>query len=257
MEEEGMIRLEHVSFAYPDHPVLEDISLTFLDGQISAVLGRNGSGKSTLIRLLLQELQPQSGELFLDEERLDTLNTRERAKKAAFLLQQSRAADLSVRRMVLHGRFCHLDWPRTYNSQDLTIAKEAMEETGILSLQEKSLQEISGGELQKVLLARMLAQQSSHLLLDEPNTWLDIAAQRDLLRLLEKQAAQGACVVLVLHDLIAALEHAQKLFVLDQGKLVFEGTPQAFCASGIPESVFGISVESVCLHGRTRYVYSD
>ncbi len=251
-----MIEFQNVSFSYPDHPVLKDLSLTFPDGQISVILGRNGSGKSTLIRLILQEIRPQSGTILLDGSLLAELSARKTAQKAGFLLQGSRPADLSVRRIVLHGRFCHLDWPRNYGPDDLKAAEEAMEKAGILPLADCSLQELSGGELQKALLARLLCQQTQNLLLDEPNTWLDIAAQADLFALMKKEKEQGRCIVMVLHDLISALENADQLFVLDHGTLAFQGTPEEFASSPLCEQIFDVKIEQVILHGRKRYFYA-
>lgn len=250
-----MIELNHVSFSYPDHPVLQDISLMFPDGKISVIVGRNGSGKSTLIRLILQEIQPNSGTILLDGELLAELSARKTAQKAGFLLQGSKPADLSVQRMVLHGRFCHLQRPRTYGPEDLKAAKEAMKKTGILPLAEKSLQELSGGELQKALLARLLCQQTQNLLLDEPNTWLDIAAQADLFALMKEQKQQGHCVVMVLHDLLSALENADLLFVLDHGKLAFHGRPDEFIQSSLCQQIFGVQIEKVHLHSKDHYFY--
>lgn len=250
-----MIEFQNVSFSYPDHPVLKDLSLVFPDGKISVIIGRNGSGKSTLIRLILQEIQPQSGTILLDGSLLAELSARKTAQKAGFLLQGSRPADLTVRRMVLHGRFCHLQWPRNYGEEDLRAAEDAMRKTGILALADKSLQELSGGELQKALLARLLCQQPQNLLLDEPNTWLDIPAQAGLFSLLKEKTKEGCCVVMVLHDLISALENADLLFVLDHGKLAFHGRPDEFSSSVLCQEIFGVQIEKIRLHDRDRYFY--
>lgn len=190
----------------------------------TAIVGPNGAGKSTLLRVLAGLQGADSGDVALDARPLRGWSARARATRIAWLAQQADVSgELTVREIVQLGRLPHLGLFTAPGPADDAIVTAAMQETECLDWQQRRLDELSGGERQRVLLARALAVQAGILLLDEPTTHLDPPHQVALVRLLQRQAAHGAVVVSVLHDLSLALA-ADRLLVMAQGRVRAEGS---------------------------------
>jgi len=169
-------------------------------------------------------LTPQAGAIEIQGRPLATLKPRERARMVAVVPQRGQLPQgLTARQMVLLGRFAHLSWLGAYGREDYAAADRALEETGAAPLAHRRLTELSGGELQRVLLARALAQESPLLLLDELAAGLDWARMVDLFDLLERRRAAGACVLMAVHDCNLAALYATRLMGLRDGKLFFDG----------------------------------
>lgn len=239
-----MLEIQNLSAGYPGNPVLHDISLTLADGSVTIIVGPNGCGKSTLLKALAGIL-PADGCAVLDGQQLLTLPPRELAQKIAFLPQNRPVPEISVKNLVLHGRFPYLSYPRRYRQEDQKIAQAAMEKMGVAELADRSLTSLSGGQRQKVYIAMALAQDTPVVLLDEPNSFLDIAHQLQLMAQAKALAVEGKTVVLVLHDLSLALEHADSLAVFSEGKCLFQGSPEMAFLSGCLDSAFGVKVHRV------------
>lgn len=236
-----MLEIRNLSSGYPDHRVLTDVSLELAEGTVTVIVGPNGCGKSTLLKALAGIL-PADGSVRLDGQELLRLSGKELAQKIAFLPQSRPVPEISVKNLVLHGRFPYLSYPRRYRPEDQKIAAAAMEKMGVADLADRSLSTLSGGQRQKVYIAMALAQDTPVVLLDEPNTFLDIAHQLQLMQQARALAAEGKTVVLVLHDLAMALEHADKLAVLQDGKCILQGSPDDIFLSGCLEAAFGVRV---------------
>ena len=228
-----------------------DVSLTFPDGQITAVIGPNGCGKSTVLKLCCGQLNPSKGSAFIDGRHISSLSRTETARRISLLPQSRAVPDITVERLVLHGRFPWLGYPRVYRAEDKAAAETAMEKTGILDKRKKEVSRLSGGERQKAYLAMLLAQSTGNVLLDEPAAYLDIARQLELLRLLCFLKNEGKAVAVVLHDINAALEWADTVAVMKQGKLLAAGTPKEILSSGAVEKAFGVRVSR-----REQYVFA-
>ena len=237
-----MIQLANLSAGYGGQDVLQDISLTLRPGQVTAIIGPNGCGKSTLLKTAVGILSPSAGTILLSGEDARSLSTAERARRVAYLPQNRRAPDISVLRMVLHGRFPYLNYPRRYRPEDITAAKDALRQTGLGDLQDELVSRLSGGMQQAVYIAMALAQDTDTILMDEPTTFLDAAHQLRLLNMARQLADGGKAVALVLHDLSHALRTADTVSVMQTGRLVCTGTPEEVFASGILEQVFGVRV---------------
>lgn len=219
-----VLRVAGVSAGYGEKAVLRRVEFTLRAGECAALLGPNGSGKTTLLRAISGVLAPQAGEIELLGRPLATLSPRQRARMVAVVPQRGQLPQgLTARQMVLLGRFAHLGWLGAYGREDYTAADSALEETGAASLAHRRLTELSGGELQRVLLARALAQQSPLLLLDELAAGLDWARMVELFDLLERRRAAGACVLMAVHDCNLAALYATRLMGLKGGNLVFDG----------------------------------
>ena len=219
-----ILRVAGVSAGYGEKAVLRHMEFTLRAGECAALLGPNGSGKTTLLRAISGVLAPQAGEIELLGRPLTALKPRERARMVAVVPQRGQLPQgLTARQMVLLGRFAHLGWMGAYNRKDYAAADSALDETGAATLAHRRLTELSGGELQRVLLARALAQQSPLLLLDELAAGLDWARMVELFDLLERRRAAGACVLMAVHDCNLAALYATRLMGLKGGNLVFDG----------------------------------
>ena len=235
-----MIELKQLRAGYGDRVVLRDISLRFAPGKLIALLGPNGSGKSTLLKTIVGLNEKRGGEIFLDGISVDTLSPRQRAKCVAYMAQKRNTPNIIARRMVLHGRFPYLSYPRRYLPEDLCIAEEALALAGAADVAEAPMEELSEGQRQKVYLAMALAQDTATVLMDEPTNFLDVRHQLNLMKLACRMTAKGKCVVMVLHDIRLAMKYADEIIVLEKGEVRGEGTPEQIYQSGVIDRVFGI-----------------
>ena len=235
-----MIELRHLSAGYGGRPIVEDVSLSFPEGAVTVILGPNGSGKSTLLKAALGLLDVGKEQIFYDGVPIERLKRRQVAQQAALLAQTRSGSDIQAERLVLHGRFPYLSYPRQYTEKDRSIAREAMERTGAAAYADCLVNRLSGGQRQSVYLAMLLAQQTKSVFLDEPTTFLDIRHQLELMDWVRQLAQEGRAAVMVLHDLPLAMEYADRIALLERGRLVFEGTPEELYASGKIEGVFGV-----------------
>ncbi len=250
-----MLEIRNLSAGYPGNRVLAGISLTLAEGAVTVITGPNGCGKSTLLKAMAGIL-PAEGTILLDGQDLLALEKRELAKKVAFLPQSRHIPEIAVRNLVLHGRFPYLSYPRRYRQQDYEAVAAAMEKMGVSDLAGRSLTSLSGGQRQKVYIAMALAQDTPVVLLDEPNTFLDIPHQLQLMQHAKDLAAEGKTVVLVLHDLSMALEHADSLAVLQEGTCLFQGSSEETFQSGCLDTAFGVQIQRVQTSDGWKYYFS-
>lgn len=249
------MELRQLWAGYGEHMVLDGIDLALRPGEVLALLGPNGSGKSTLIRAALGLLPLAGGQVLIDGTDAAALSPRQRAQKAAYLPQTRPVPNITALRMVLHGRFPHLTYPRRFRQEDYAAAMAALEQADAACLARRPMPELSGGQRQRVYLAMALAQDAPTLFLDEPTAFLDVSHQLEVGRLAGQLARQGKAVVLVLHDLPLALSTADRLAVLKEGRLLAVDGPEALCADGILNSVFGIELGRVMTDRGWRYYY--
>lgn len=249
------MELRQLRAGYDEHMVLDGVDLALRPGEVLALLGPNGSGKSTLIRAALGLLPLTGGQVLIDGADAAALSLRQRAQKAAYLPQTRPVPNITALRMVLHGRFPHLTYPRRFRQEDYAAAMAALEQADAACLARRPMPELSGGQRQRVYLAMALAQDAPTLFLDEPTAFLDVSHQLEVGRLAGQLARQGKAVVLVLHDLPLALSTADRLAVLKGGRLLAVDGPEALCADGILNSVFGIELGRVMTDRGWRYYY--
>lgn len=252
-----MLEIRNLRAGYGGEAILHDISLTLPGGAVSVIVGANGCGKTTLLRTLAGIHPADGGSVCLNGTDLLTLPPRELARQAAYLPQDRPVPQITAERLVLHGRFPYLSYPRRYSRQDLEIARRAMETMDITDLARRDLRTLSGGQRQKVYIAMALAQQTPVVLMDEPTTFLDIAHQFQLMAQAKMLAAAGKTVVLVLHDLALALKNADHLVVMDAGRILCQGSAEAVLAGGCLESAFGVRVARVRTAGGWQYYYEE
>lgn len=259
MEQKGykqkyMIVLKNVCAGYEKKEVLHHVNLCIKPGKITALIGPNGCGKSTLLKALVRIHPHTDGEILVNEKKITEFSARELAKEIAYLAQSKQIPDCSVLRMVLHGRFAYLHYPRRYCKEDFEIARKALSWVGLAHLEEVNMRHLSGGMQQKVYIAMALAQDANTILMDEPTTYLDIAHQLRLMELAKQLAAEGKAVVMVLHDLSQALRVADEVVVLQDGKVAISGTPEKVYESGKLQEVFQVDVKRIRLEQEWQYV---
>jgi iron complex transport system ATP-binding protein len=244
----GDVRLsvEQVSYAYSANPsqaplfTLEANSFQARPGEIVAILGPNASGKSTLLKLIAGTLEPLSGRVLLNGFVTHSLTPRIRAQRIAMVQQESPLLFPSrAWEFVLQGRHAYSRTLRFETDDDVAIAKNALAQVGADHLSDRWMDQISGGEKQRVILARALAQQPLLLLLDEPTLHLDIGSQVDLLDALRRLAAGNRyTVVVVTHELNLAAEYADQVVLLQRGKSLRVGPPSSVYQRELLEQVF-------------------
>lgn len=222
-----MLKLADVSVCYGKRRVLDGVSLDVHSGEIVALVGPNGAGKSTLIRAVSGVVPMTSGEVRVNDEVLHRLSTVARARYLAVVPQaRSLPPAFTVYEAVLLGRTPHLGWLGRTGEGDHARVHHALEQAQLLPLAERYVGELSGGEQQRVLLARALAQDTPVMLLDEPTTHLDLQHREGLIRMIRDLALRkNLCVLMVLHDLNLAGLYAQRVALLVDGKLRAMGTP--------------------------------
>lgn len=250
-----MVELKNLCASYPHKEALQNVSLTFFPGKVTVLLGPNGCGKSTLLRAVLGFVDRTGGEVLADGVPVGTLSPKELARKIAYLPQSRPVPNISAYRMVLHGRFPYLGYPRCYRKEDHQAVKKALERVKADAFAQRLLPELSGGERQRVYLAMALAQDTQTILMDEPTTYLDVQHQMEVAALARQLAEEGKAVVLVLHDLCMALRFADEIAVLSEGRLVKAGTPDEVYRSGVLKEVFGVDVCRAESETSWRYYY--
>ena len=252
-----MIELKNLSAGYFGKPVVEDISLQFRPGEVLVLLGPNGCGKSTILKAALGLIPAMGGQVLYDGVNLKTMKPRQIARQAALLSQSRNTPSIQALKMVLHGRFPYLGYPRQYGKEDYEIAGRAMDRTGTRELKHKNVQELSGGQRQGVYLAMALAQETRTVFMDEPTTYLDINRQLQAIRTARSLAREGRAVVLVLHDLSMALGGADRVAVFGGGRLKICGTPAEVYESGVLDEVFGVAVHRMDTPHGPRYYCTE
>jgi len=248
-----MLEIKQLSVGYTDKTIVHNASFTVPEGKVTVLLGPNGCGKSTLLKSLCSILRANSGEVLLDGENLLVLEAKELAKKIAYLAQNRQIPDITVQRLVLHGRFPYLCYPRHYRPQDYAAAEAAMEQMGIAELADTPLEQLSGGQRQKVYIAMALAQDTPIILLDEPTTYLDMKHQLRMMGQAKELASNGKTVLMVVHDLDQAMNVADYVVLLENGKVVVQGNPEKVYESKRLAEVFGVEIHRVKTDKGWRY----
>ncbi len=249
-----MLEIKNVTAGYGKQTVLNGITATFEKGKLTSVIGVNGCGKSTLLKVMLGILPMTDGTVEIDGAELSSLRRKEIAQRIAYLSQGKNTPDMTVMQMVLHGRFPYLSYPRRYTSRDREIAFSAMEKVGIADLAEKPLYSLSGGMRQNAYIAMALAQDTDYILLDEPTTYLDIAHQLELMKLLKRLGNNGKGIVTVMHDLPLAFDFSDKLTVMNNGEIIAYGAPSEISSLPIIEDIFGVKIKQM-QDGKYLYEY--
>ncbi len=242
-----ILKVEKIGFAYDSASVLEGITFEARIGEILGIIGPNGSGKTTLLRCLNKVLRPKGGIILLDGKNLVSVRQKEIAKLMGVVPQNSiHRCAFTVLDTVLMGRFPHLGRFDKESGRDSDLAQNCLRLCGVEHLSSKLVTELSGGEYQKVIIARALAQQPRVLLLDEPTLHLDIHHQLDLLELLKTLVErEELIVIMVSHDLNLAARYSNRILVLKEGKIYKAGRPRDVLTPACLKEVYKIDTEII------------
>lgn len=245
-----MLKLRELSAGYGQVEVLKDISADFYPGEITAVLGPNGSGKTTLFRTVVRLIKPRHGQIWLYDQNLEKLSSKLLAREIAYLPQMTEtASNTTVFEAILLGRKPYLMWDTS--ARDLAVVEKVLRWLHLEEFAFRQVGELSGGERQKVLLARALAQEPKVLLLDEPTNNLDPRNQLEILKLVgDLTAKEKLITVMSVHDLNLALRFAQRFILMKKGKIYFHGQKEIISRETLQE-IFEAGLEVINYQGRT------
>ncbi len=236
------LEINGLSFGYVSAPVLKDITFKVNLGEVVSIVGPNGSGKSTLLKCINRILKPKQNTVLINGRCTSKINLREMSKLLSYVPQSSNSTfPFTVFDIVLMGRRPYVNWKLT--EQDHQIAAEMLDFLGIGSMAMRNFNELSGGEQQKVVIARALAQQPKILLFDEPTSYLDIKHQLDILRILKSLSQTSArAVVVSIHDLNLASRFSDRMIMLKKGVIYAVGSPETVLTETNIESVYDVKV---------------
>jgi len=246
------LQVDHVSWSVDGKPILRDVSLAVEPGSITGLIGPNGSGKSTLLRCIYRALKPDSGSITLDGNDLIRMDSQETARRVAVVLQEYPSDfQFTVGEIVSMGRNPHKGMFDRDTSADRGIIRDALARVGLAGFSHRNFNTLSGGEKQRVIIARTLAQQAGFLVLDEPTNHLDIRYQ---LETMELDRDLGLTTLAALHDLNIAADYCDLIHVIDSGRIVASGRPSEVLQPDIIAEVFrvGALVGVDTLTGRPR-----
>ena len=249
------IQTDTIQVSFGSKTILHDISLAIQDKEFVGIIGPNGSGKSTFLKCLYRVLQPSGGKIFFDGTELSSLSHRDTALKMAVVAQHSTVNfDFSVLDMVLMGRSPYKGLLDRDQLDDYEIARHALAQVGLSDFESRNFNTLSGGEQQRVILARALAQRTECLVLDEPTNHLDIKYQLELMTIVKRL---DATVVSAIHDLNLAAIYCDRIIALKDGHIVCSGTPQDVLSSDTIRHIYGVSAMVQTLpDGRLNIIYN-
>ena len=238
--QEIFIKTNDLSFGYGSREIVKDVNAVFRAGEVTCLIGPNGVGKTTYLKCLARLLSPQKGIAWVKGYELSKIKPRELAKIQSYVPQNGSVTfPLSVYEFVCLGRRPYVEW--SLSNKDREIVEDSIQYMGIAQMCDKYLDELSGGERQKVMLARALAQEPDILLLDEPTSALDICHQLEVMELIRQIASERHCsVILVMHDLSLVFRYADQVIMMKDGKVWATGSPDQTITVENLRTVYGI-----------------
>ena len=235
------ISAKDIHLSYGAREILKGVDIHSENGEFVGLIGPNGSGKSTLLKCIYRILKPNAGQVFLDEEELRAMSIKESARKMGVVAQHNYYNfEFTVREVVMMGRAPHKKALERDNAKDYEIVEEALKTVGMEEFAQRSFSTLSGGEQQRVILARALAQQTPCLILDEPTNHLDITHQLQLMRIVKNLSAT---VISAIHDLNIAAMFCDRIYALKEGRIIVQGTPREVLTEDFIRQVYQVDAE--------------
>lgn len=241
------ISTKNLNISYGNIDIVKDLNLEIPKGKITTIIGSNGCGKSTILKTIARIIQPKSGDIYVNNKNIKEQNPKDLAKMMAVLPQSPQApSGLTVEELIAYGRFPHQKGFGKLKKEDNDIVTWALKSTGIEEFRDRPINDLSGGQRQRAWIAMALAQQTDILILDEPTTYLDLAHQLEVLKLLEElNKKQGTTIVMVIHELNNAARFADHMIGVKKGKVVCEGSSYEVMTKENLRELFNIDAEIV------------
>ena len=241
---ERVLSLERVSWRYGSHWALRDVTLGIGDGELMGILGPNGSGKTTLLKVVDRVLEPQEGTVLLRGRAVQSYSRSGLAREMAMVPQENHFQfAFSCLEVVLMGRFAHMGLFQFEGDHDMAVALEAMEAAHCVDLADRPINQLSGGEKQRVLLARALAQEPKLILLDEPTSFLDLRFKKEIFELLSSlKKERRLSLMIVSHDIDLSARYCDRIVLMDRGRVYAKGKPGEVLTASNVEAVYGCAV---------------
>lgn len=248
------LQVEKLNFEIGKNKILKDISFDVEENSFVGVIGPNGSGKSTMLKSIYGVNKPSGGNILFEGQNLLKMPSKDRAKKIAVLAQETGGQfDFSVQQVVEMGRYPHKNALENYSKYDLEIVDRVLKEMKLEDYRERSFNTLSGGEKQRVLIARLLVQESKFIILDEPTNHLDIGHQIDIMNVIKKM---GVTVLSAIHDMNMAAIYCDKLVFMRKGEVVAQGSVEETLTSEILKELFNVNAEIHDFKGRKHIIYN-
>lgn len=250
-----MITAKQVTYCAGNRTILRGVDFHVNKGEFVGFIGPNGSGKSTFLKNIYKVLRPQSGDILLYGANLLSMSNREMAQHMAVMAQEQEACfDFTVEEVVMMGRQARKRLLESDSKEDWRLVEQILQSTGLLTLRKQGIMSLSGGEKQRVLLARALAQQTSILILDEPTNHLDIQYQLQLMELVRKSSCT---VVAAIHDLNLAAIYCDRLYAMKEGGIIGEGAPKDLLTPAFLRRLYQVETEVLTARdGTVRVLFS-
>ncbi|MDR3282499.1 MAG: ABC transporter ATP-binding protein [Candidatus Methanoplasma sp.] len=235
------LEVESLEFSYYKHPVLKSVSFAADVGEVVGIIGQNGCGKTTLLKCINSLHSPTSGEVRLDGVPVGAMSKKDIARKVAFVTQSAGMTfPFSVFDTIMMGRYPWTDFESNTREHNADVVYRAMRDSGTLPFADRQINELSGGEMRRVMIARALAQEPEILLLDEPTLHLDISHQFDLMELINKLAKdKGITILIVTHDIVLAARYCSRIMILKDKEVYRIGeTEKIMLADNLRDAFF-------------------
>lgn len=236
-----MLQVKNINYKIKNQSILQNVSIDVNHGQFVGIIGPNGSGKSTLLKNIYKVLKPLSGTISFHQKNVLTMSNRQLARQISVVAQENGANfDFTAEEVVQMGLYSRTPFLKSPNKEDQNMVNEAFLRTGMEALKERSFLTLSGGEKQRVLIARAFAQDTDMIILDEPTNHLDAGSQMKLLKLLK---GSGKTVLTALHDLSLASQFCDHIYILQEGKVLCSGRPADIITGEIIGQLYGVDAE--------------
>jgi iron complex transport system ATP-binding protein len=240
-------RIEELTAGYDKSIIFNNLNVKIAQGKVTTIIGPNGCGKSTLLKTIGRILKKEKGKIYLQDQDMQYLSTKEIAKRLAILSQSPSAPlQLKVEELISYGRYPHRKNINRLSKKDMKMIEWAMEVTNTLEFRNRELADLSGGQRQRVWLAMALAQETDILLLDEPTTYLDMAHQLEVLNIVQKLNTEHHCtIIMVLHDINHAARYSDELIAMKDGAIIKCGSPATIMTEEVLKDVFNIKAKII------------
>lgn len=239
-----LLEIKNLSFNVGERKILNDINFSVRDGEIVGIIGPNGAGKTTFLKSINGIIEEIKGEILFNGKNIKEYDKKILARHISFMNQNTNVGfDFSCLDIVVLGRYPYLKRFQEYSDEDREKAKKYMEKTNTLKFQDRMITELSGGERQRVLFAKTLTQESELILLDEPTASLDMKYEEEIFSIISQMREERKSVIAIIHNLRVAMKYCTRLILLNDGKIIGDGTPQEIVTEKNLRDIYGVEAK--------------